>query len=75
MNVIPKSVSDIIKNKSQDDDEPKKRSREEWRKAKELDEARKAGTAPAAVDEEGRSVFVKPYMQNQKFYFLIIQRH
>ena len=62
MNVIPKSVSDIIKNKSQDDDEPKKRSREEWRKAKELDEARKAGTAPAAVDEEGRSVFVKPYM-------------
>ena len=58
MNVIPKSISDIIKNKSQDDDEPKKRSREEWRKAKELDEARKAGTAPAAVDEEGRLVFV-----------------
>lgn len=75
MNVIPKSVSDIIKNKSQDDDEPKKRSREEWRKAKELDEARKAGTAPAAVDEEGRLVFVKSYMQNSKFYFLIIQRH
>ena len=75
MNVIPKSVSDIIKNKSQDDDEPKKRSREEWRKAKELDEARKAGTAPAAVDEEGWSVFVKPYIQNQKFNFLIIQRH
>ena len=34
-------------------DEPQKRSREDWRKAKELEEARKAGTAPAAVDEEG----------------------
>jgi pre-mRNA-processing factor SLU7 len=29
-------------------------SREDFRKQKELDEARKAGTAPAEVDEEGR---------------------
>ena len=31
-------------------------SREDFRKQKELDEARKAGTAPAEVDEEGRLV-------------------
>ena len=35
--------------------EPQKKTREDWRKAKELEEARKAGTAPAAVDEEGIS--------------------
>jgi len=45
-------VSEIIKNR--DVEEPKKRSREDWRKAKELEEARKAGNAPAAVDEDGK---------------------
>ena len=35
-------------------DGPKKQSREEWRKKKELEEARKLGTAPAEVDEEGK---------------------
>ena len=37
-------------------EEPKKQSREEWRKKKELEEARKLGTAPAEVDEEGKLV-------------------
>ena len=31
-------------------------SRDDWKKKKELEEARKAGTAPAEVDEEGRYV-------------------
>ena len=31
-----------------------KQSREDWKKAKELEEARKAGTAPAMKDEEGK---------------------
>lgn len=42
------------KNNVEDDDPNQKKSREDWRKAKELEEARKAGNAPAAVDEEGK---------------------
>jgi pre-mRNA-processing factor SLU7 len=35
-------VSEILRNKSEfEEDEPKKKSREDWRKAKELEEARK----------------------------------
>jgi pre-mRNA-processing factor SLU7 len=33
-----------------------KQSREEWRQAKDLDAARKAGTAPAALDEDGNAI-------------------
>lgn len=52
MNAPSKAVSEIIR--STDAAETKKQSREEWKKAKELEEARKAGTAPAEVDEEGK---------------------
>lgn len=45
------------KNNIEDDDPNQKKSREDWRKAKELEEARKAGNAPAAVDEEGKIEF------------------
>ena len=42
--------------KSGDDDGPVKKNRDEYRKAKELEEARKLGSAPAAVDEDGKDI-------------------
>lgn len=42
-------------------DEPKKMTREDWRKKKELEEQRKLGNAPAEVDEEGKWVHVGSY--------------
>jgi len=50
---VAKPFSDKDREK-QKAEEPKKQSREEWRKKKELEEARKLGTAPAEVDEEGK---------------------
>ncbi|XP_014238125.1 pre-mRNA-splicing factor Slu7 [Trichogramma pretiosum] len=68
-------VSLILKNASAasavEEDEPRKKSREDWRKAKELEEARKAGTAPAAVDEEGRDInpHIPQYISSTPWYF------
>ena len=49
---VPPSVA--AKRAKAEEDEPQKKSREDWRKEKELEEARKAGTAPAMKDEEGK---------------------
>ena len=44
--------------------------RVDWKKQKELEEARKAGTAPPEVDEEGRYVnWLIEKCKNNYFYF------
>ncbi|KAF2893567.1 hypothetical protein ILUMI_12596 [Ignelater luminosus] len=65
------TVSQILRSRSELDDEPKKKSREDWRKAKELEEARKAGTAPAAVDEEGKDInpHIPQYISTAPWYY------
>ncbi|KAI9552678.1 hypothetical protein GHT06_020555 [Daphnia sinensis] len=65
-------VSLLIANKSQAiGNEPQKKTRENWRKAKELEEARKAGTAPAAVDEEGKDInpHIPQYISSAPWYY------
>ncbi|XP_076064746.1 pre-mRNA-splicing factor Slu7 [Oratosquilla oratoria] len=68
---VPLSTLLKQKNVEGEGDEPKKTSREEWRKAKELEEARKAGTAPAAVDEEGKDInpHIPQYISTAPWYF------
>lgn len=60
MNAPRIPISLLLTDKSTEvpsDDLSQKKSRDEWRKAKELEEARKAGQAPAAVDEEGKKIY------------------
>lgn len=68
INVI---VSSILKNENSSENELRKKSKEEWRKAKELEEARKVGTAPAAVDEEGKDInpHIPQYISSTPWYF------
>lgn len=62
------AVSRLVQQGS--DDGPSKKSRDEYRKAKELEEARKLGTEPAAVDEEGRDInpHIPQYISDAPWY-------
>ncbi|KAF2366637.1 Pre-mRNA splicing Prp18-interacting factor [Trinorchestia longiramus] len=65
----------IILKKAKDEeangDEPKKKSREDWKKEKELEELRKAGSIPAAVDEEGKDInpHIPQYISAAPWYY------
>jgi len=59
VNIPPTMTAKLAKSeemeKVDDDDAPAAgKKREDWKKLKELEEARKAGTAPAMKDEEGK---------------------
>jgi pre-mRNA-processing factor SLU7 len=53
-----------------DSDEPKTRSRDDFKKQKELEEARKLAIAPAAVDEEGKDInpHIPQYISDAPWY-------
>lgn len=65
------AISKLKDEETNEDGEPKKKTREEWKKAKELEEARKAGTVPAAVDEEGKDInpHIPQYIATAPWYF------
>jgi len=64
------AVSRVIAQAETESNEPKTRSRDDFKKLKELEEARKLGNAPAAVDEEGKDInpHIPQYISDAPWY-------
>ncbi|CAI9732650.1 Hypothetical predicted protein [Octopus vulgaris] len=71
VNLPPSVVTKMAMSEQTEQDEPKKQSREDWKKMKELEEARKAGTVPAMQDEEGKDInpHIPQYIMQAPWYF------
>ena len=69
LNLPPSEIGRLARSEqSAGGGERQKQSREDWKKMKELEEARKAGTAPAMQDEEGKWVPFNTFCQIQPFH-------
>ncbi len=54
LNMPPSAVAKLSKSAEGDEPATEGKKREDYKKLKELEEARKAGTVPAMQDEEGK---------------------
>ncbi|XP_053203747.1 pre-mRNA-splicing factor SLU7-like [Panonychus citri] len=71
MSIQQRPVSQLIRGSDFPEDVPKKRSREDFKKEKELEELRKAGTVPALVDEDGKDInpHIPQYISITPWYY------
>lgn len=79
VNVPPSVVAKLAKTEEEvsndGTEEMATKKREDWKKLKELEEARKAGTAPAMQDEEGKDInpHIPQYIMQAPWYFGAMQ--